>query len=434
MAMGLCLGLASSGVEAELVRWVNPLGGDWTEASNWDTGVIPGLDDMFPRIDYDVEILVEGDATVSVRRWLSPRVRTLTLGSAEGTLTLDLRRYLYFANPVLEIPESVVITGGSGAGLVAQGGIDRSVVNRGTIDSRFGTGVGASKIVNHGTLLAAGSYFADLENYGLTSVSRGRSRLRVVTNFGLIELDSATVDLWSDQPLRNFGTVAADGDWNRIEFAMINDEEGEVLIAGGSTLTVPALRSEGLVRIGHESRISTPILGEFGGRTELDLESWGPSIRSGGLIIRGPLIIDVDRLAGRDGAFLDAAVADDMEIDPSRVEFTGQMRYGAEPRLEILENYLPPGAFGTGADILRVRFVRPCVADLTDNTMSGFADGQVTGADLSLFVELWLQRNLFADLTSRGTNPGDAGYGTGDLFLDGADLMYFVEAWLAGCP
>src|SRR6185295_16723985 len=41
-------------------KWINPAGGFWDVAANWDTGVVPGADD-------DVLIDVPGNVTITYR-------------------------------------------------------------------------------------------------------------------------------------------------------------------------------------------------------------------------------------------------------------------------------------------------------------------------------------------------------------------------------
>ncbi|MEM1329174.1 MAG: alpha-amylase family glycosyl hydrolase [Planctomycetota bacterium] len=81
-----------------------------------------------------------------------------------------------------------------------------------------------------------------------------------------------------------------------------------------------------------------------------------------------------------------------------------------------------------------------CTADLTtEGTNPGDAgygtpDGTATVSDLTFFVEAWVSGDAtVADLTTEGTNPGDASYGTPDGSVTVTDLTFFVEAWIGGC-
>ncbi|MEM1329777.1 MAG: GC-type dockerin domain-anchored protein [Planctomycetota bacterium] len=82
-----------------------------------------------------------------------------------------------------------------------------------------------------------------------------------------------------------------------------------------------------------------------------------------------------------------------------------------------------------------------CLPDITtDGTNPGDAnflvpDGAVTVADLSTFVEQWIALNVaVADITTDGANPGDANFLVPDGVVTVSDLSTFVELWLAGCP
>jgi len=85
-------------------------------------------------------------------------------------------------------------------------------------------------------------------------------------------------------------------------------------------------------------------------------------------------------------------------------------------------------------------FVLACgKADLTTTSANpgdpqwAIPDAVVNGADLGLFVELWLAYNPGADTTTTNTNPGDPDFGAPDGIINGADLSQYVELWLAGC-
>jgi len=92
-----------------------------------------------------------------------------------------------------------------------------------------------------------------------------------------------------------------------------------------------------------------------------------------------------------------------------------------------------------GMLVLDVSSCLPCPADLTgpNSSPSPYTpldpDGAVNGADLSHYVELWLEGSYHADLTTTNTNPGDLRHAAPDDLINGADLAYFVEAWIEGC-
>ena len=82
----------------------------------------------------------------------------------------------------------------------------------------------------------------------------------------------------------------------------------------------------------------------------------------------------------------------------------------------------------------------PCPPDVTTTGAFvgdpgyGVPDGDVTGADLNYFVNLWLAGDLRSDVTTQGAPAGDPDFGVPDGLVTGADLLYFVNAWLVGCP
>jgi len=85
-------------------------------------------------------------------------------------------------------------------------------------------------------------------------------------------------------------------------------------------------------------------------------------------------------------------------------------------------------------------FLPLCRADTTTTNANpgdinhGVPDCTINGADLSYFVEQWLDEALpISDVTTTGANPGDPGYGVPDGTVNGADISWFVEAWLDGC-
>ena len=65
------------------VSWVNPAGGSFTAASNWNTGQVPGPGD-------DVSITLDGTYRVDLNAGNTRSVRSLTLGGSVGTQTLRL--------------------------------------------------------------------------------------------------------------------------------------------------------------------------------------------------------------------------------------------------------------------------------------------------------------------------------------------------------
>jgi hypothetical protein len=124
----------------DAVTWVNPAGGNWSVASNWSTGVVPGAGDV---------VNIDLDGTYTVTLDVNVNVKALCIGANSGTQT------------VVASSKSITITDVSN--VYANGVL--SLTNS-TI-----TGAGGSYL-NSGTILAHGSSVIDVvfENAGLLRV------------------------------------------------------------------------------------------------------------------------------------------------------------------------------------------------------------------------------------------------------------------------
>ena len=80
-----------------------------------------------------------------------------------------------------------------------------------------------------------------------------------------------------------------------------------------------------------------------------------------------------------------------------------------------------------------------CGADMTTTGApagqlgDGVPDGEITGTDLSFFVNGWLVGDSIADVTSQNAPLGDPQYGQPDGLITGADIQYYVNMWVSGC-
>lgn len=424
--IGAVMGLvaAAGTVEAQTARWVNPDGGDWGTPANW-------ADQIRPWWDRDAEIFVPGDATVTVTS--SADVRDLTLGSETGVLTLDIQTsWFEHYGPLFEIPENVVLTGRGGFNMQYTFPFDASekIVNRGLIDLLGGLDLSMEALTNYGTILGTTGVSGPLINYGSYFASTyGRfNSVRALENYGYLELGGTLLEMRSDQPLRNHGTMNVAAGSNRVDFAMVNFEDAELLMQPNTRLNVPVLRSGGLLDMGTEATLGVGLLGEFSGLTRITVNPWSPAIGGQTLTFLGPIEIDVEGQYIADGEALGIIRSRVLVLDEELVRVSGRMKHG----IELTGKGLEADPFGGTSYVLR--FERPCPADFTDNQMGDYSDGIVNGADLSYYVERWLDGRLLADVTSTGEDPGDPRYGVRDVVVNGADLTYFVEHWLAGCP
>ena len=80
-----------------------------------------------------------------------------------------------------------------------------------------------------------------------------------------------------------------------------------------------------------------------------------------------------------------------------------------------------------------------CSADITTTGApagglgDGVPDGEITGTDLSFFVNGWLVGDSVADVTTQNAPQGDTLYGEPDGIVTGADIQYYVNMWVSGC-
>ena len=61
-ATGFCLAVVLFSANAETIRWINPLGGNWSDAANWDLGRLPATGDE-ARFELVADYAVSVDTT-----------------------------------------------------------------------------------------------------------------------------------------------------------------------------------------------------------------------------------------------------------------------------------------------------------------------------------------------------------------------------------
>lgn len=61
-----------------------------------------------------------------------------------------------------------------------------------------------------------------------------------------------------------------------------------------------------------------------------------------------------------------------------------------------------------------------------------FSPGGGSASNVTIIYRPTTTSTARADLTTTNTNPGDPGYGVPDGKIDGADLSFYVERWLEG--
>src|SRR5690242_4418497 len=194
----LCL--ARAAVAAD-VAWTNSLGGNWNNAANWSTGIVPGASD---------NVFITNAGTYTVTLDINAAVASLTLGEATGTQTLSASS------------RTLTLTGASainGAGIMA--------LSSSTL-------AGAGTLTNHGTLNTDNSTInTTLINQGLLVFRGGGNSLG-----GSFENQAgATVRLLGDGSFDQAILNVASGFTNSgvIELtSVVNGQNAALNVSGGS--------------------------------------------------------------------------------------------------------------------------------------------------------------------------------------------------------
>jgi len=103
-------------------------------------------------------------------------------------------------------------------------------------------------------------------------------------------------------------------------------------------------------------------------------------------------------------------------------------------------NWIWSGYFHLSLELISDSDGTYCHADVTTQGAGigdpayGQQDGQVTGADINYYVNLWITGDLCADVTTQGAGVGDPNFGVPDGLVTGADIQFYVNLWIAGCP
>ena len=182
--------------QAGNVNWINPLGGDWSGAANWNTNGGPGSNDIavLPDLGGSYTVNLDADATVSglvVGAGSGAHTQTFTNGSA--TLTV---------NGVIEVNSRGIFN-----------------LNGGTITGTYGLAgamtcslgaylEGIMTVSNNAVLNLAGAYDGDsVVLYGTT-----------LTNYGTVNwLNTGNTTLYGGSDIPGNGTVICNfGLWNAL--------------------------------------------------------------------------------------------------------------------------------------------------------------------------------------------------------------------------
>jgi hypothetical protein len=238
------------------VQWINPLGGDWNNPSNWSTGVLPGPND-------DVLIDVPGGVTIThlngdaqAHSLLSTNPFAMYGGTFTVTNGIQVNNAFTFVNGVLNNGGTLMVPDGAVLQLVngaLQGGT-LATSGTGLITTIFGNGFGTQlvnvtnngqldvvdhsalqllgTITNNGTIsLLAGQngFFADLWIDGaVTLAGTGQVQLSNSANNRILGQNTAFSQLTNQSTIAGTGQI---GVGPSSLFTLIN--QGTVLASGG---------------------------------------------------------------------------------------------------------------------------------------------------------------------------------------------------------
>ena len=165
---------------AVLFKWTNAGGGNWSDPTNWDVGVVPGTGD---------DVIIDLDGTYGVNLDVSASVNTLTLGAASGSQTLVVA-----SNTLTMAGTSTV----GANGVLALSGATAMLTGAGTLS------VSGAFIWSQGTVGAGGDI--QIETTGTLSLAGGSMLLRggrQLNNAGSVVWSAGTLDAGDDVVVTN---------------------------------------------------------------------------------------------------------------------------------------------------------------------------------------------------------------------------------------
>jgi hypothetical protein len=242
----LVLLFCASTTQAATVSWLNPVNGDWFDATKWSGGVVPGGSD-------DVVIDVPGTYTVDAH-FLGPispniSVRSFALGGSTGAQRLVMTSKNFSISAASSVGERGVLVldhvSISGAG----------IVNHGMMD--FVQGNLSGPLDHYGTLIVhGGGLFNSLP--GATSISRPGSLIQIGSDPSSINtrlnigsfVNHGRILFWSSK-LVNIGDALVSTTCVNAPDGVIESTPGN---AGGS-YDLGIGENQGLIKVGSPLRI-----------------------------------------------------------------------------------------------------------------------------------------------------------------------------------
>ncbi len=237
-------------------NWKNPVDGNWTTASDWDTGVVPGG---------RIQANLDGSTSYVVSITSAITIGSVFLNDAQATLAIDASGQTVKAKGDLEITGTLTIDAADGSG-------GTTLINKATmgIDGTLQIGnqhLAAPTLVNVGILLAPGT----VELMGGTAFNGPLAKLNVyndsapITLSGHISLSGNALLEFVDGQVHTIGTgafLSLDGTQSRIAIqgaaggnsALTNltDVLGTLDLANGASIvmnTVSNFSNDGVLNV-----------------------------------------------------------------------------------------------------------------------------------------------------------------------------------------
>ena len=181
---------------APSLRWINPAGGNWSNPTNWSTGVVPGTNNS---------VLISDGNMYTVVLDVNATVNTLTLGGSTGTQILsDSTNNLTVSSAANVNAGGVLLIGGgtfSGASSINSGGV---------LDWAGGTFAGTLRVAPNGLLdiysPASKTLSGAITNAGSGSIVWNGGNINVTNSGVFYNQTGALFDIWCDQAISGAGS------------------------------------------------------------------------------------------------------------------------------------------------------------------------------------------------------------------------------------
>jgi hypothetical protein len=255
--------LAAFASPAAVINWTNPNGGNWSVATNWSGGIVPGAGD-------DVFITAAGSYIVT--QDISATINSLTLGGASGTQTLANSGFILNlnTNSVINGSGLLALSGGASVGgagpltvngrLLSDNSNLHAPINVASVGALqligFGNHVLWAPLTNAGTINFQGGTLYVQGGSVLNNLASGvfdiQGDLAITANYnvgniinaGVLRKSAGTGVATNQVPLVNSGTL--DVESGQIQYSGATTfNDGSVLSGAGANVVVGSLTLNG---------------------------------------------------------------------------------------------------------------------------------------------------------------------------------------------